>query len=397
VREPSADKSAVLTRDIELPGRRLVLAPRRSGIALSRAIRDADERRRLSEIASALLAGQENIGEGGSGGGEGGSGGLILRSAAAGAAPETLAAEFARLAAHWRGIAAEAGRARPPALLHDAGAPLRRLLWRHAPAGLDAIFTDDAGALAALRGLCAEAWPELAARLALWREPEPLFARDEVEAQIETARAARVPLPSGGWIAFGTTEALTAVDVNAGRASGQDAAAARRVNAEAAAEIARQLRLRAIGGLIVVDFITASGRAALSEAAAALRAGLAADGESTHIEVAGRTGAVVLTRQRRGPSLTERLTRACPVCDGHGRLARPETVGRAALRRAERVAAAAPGRPLVIAAAPETIAWFEGEADLLASLRRRSGGPVAMRARADWPPERFEVFHEDRS
>lgn len=302
-------KGVRLTGRPVLPGLALVFDPHHAGVSISRRIGDAEAADRLQAAVRPLLEPGD---------------GFIVRSAARSATPEALAAEAARLRGAWRQIEAARAGARPPACLYRDDALLA--LLRDAGAGVDEIVVPTAGAATALRDRLAAALPDLAARVVARPVRDWLPGLDEIKEQVADALEVEVALPSGGSLLFEPGRTLTAIDVNSGgaaRESGGRRAAERRflqANLEAAAEIARQLRLRNIGGIVVIDFIDLEATAARRQVVAALEAALAADPAPCWIGPMSRLGLVEMTRRRRGPSLAEMLTAPCPACEGTGRL-----------------------------------------------------------------------------
>ena len=361
-REPESGKGAKLTARPSLPGRALVLVPGGDEVRVSRRIGDSDERRRLGDLARTLPA----------------AAGWIVRAAAAGATAESLDVEAQSLSARWAKIEAKRAASRPPALLHRAPDAALAAIIDEAGAELAGIVVDDPGTLAAIRA----ALPEFAGRIERYAGPGALFEVYDVEEQIEAALAPRVPLPSGGVVALAETAAVVAVDVDSGGTAGDAAEeTALRVNIEAAETIARQVRLRDLAGHIVIDFVPMRRRDNATRVLAALRRGFDDDDRRFHIAGFTRLGLVEMTRQRRGPSLVRRLTAACPVCGGDGRIESPETVAFAALRAVLAETRAAPGRAVAIAAAPAVVEALRGSAAAgLAEVEARLGRPVALRA-----------------
>jgi ribonuclease G len=314
-----------------------------------------------------------------------------------GAGRDALASEIAELRGLWRGIEERQRDAPAPSCLHRDVAPLERMLRDHGGDGLRRVMIDSPPALAAARAYCARVLPDLGARLVAYGETEPLFERLGVEAALDEALGPRVALSSGGVLVIEETEALTAVDVNvAGAAGGADAGAtALRTNLEAAGEIARQLRLRAIGGLIVVDFVrmesTPHRRRVIEALAAAFADDRAADPPTGFTAL----GLVEMTRRRSRPSLADVMCDPSAVCAGRGRRKSPASVALDIARAVERAAAAATSGPLTVIAAPEVAAALEGPATgVLAALAESLGRPVAVRADAGFEREAHDIVAE---
>lgn len=214
------------------------------------------------------------------------------------------------------------------------------------------------------------------------------FEEVGLDGQIAEALAPQVALPSGGGLVIEETTALVAIDVNAGPgAAGGKEEAALAVNIEAAAEVARQIRLRDLGGLLVVDFLKMKKDANRKKVLAALRQAAKDDPAPVHVLGFTALGLVEMTRRRRGESLARRLTTACPACGGSGRTSRPEATLPRLLAALEREARAAPGQRLRVKAAPALLA-------LLPEPEGRFGHPPVLEARADFPLDHFEVLSE---
>ncbi len=371
-------KGAQLTRRLALPGRYLVYTPSQIRVAASRQI-DEDEKTRLIGIVEEF-AGAED--------------GFIVRTAAAGAEVAELQGDADYLRALWLDIEARRDQARGPGLLRAELDPLLRLFRDHVDNDIGAIRLDSPAGLAAAREFCARFMPELEPRLHLHDGREPIFELHDVEGEIERACRARVSLASGAAIVIETTEALCAIDVNSSRYTGrshlEDTAFA--ANMEAAAEVVRQIRLRHIGGLIVVDFIHMADDGRWDEVVAALEAGFA--GDRTHTRVMGRTAAnlVEITRRRRRESLAEMTTEVCACCAGLGRIVTAETIAFDIMRALGREARAAAPGTLVVTACDDVIDVLDEDAsqafgELVATLGRQ----VRMRRDPDMDEDAFEI------
>jgi len=311
VREASGTKGPRVTCQIGLAGRYLVYVPLSPLRAVSRRIEDPGERARLEEIVSRLAPA---------------GGGLVVRTAGRDADETVLAAESGTLAGIWREIERNAARLAPPALLHSGEDLLERIL-RDAPrGGLDLVLVDDPRDRERAIGYLEALDPELASRVRLHTGPAALLEAYGVDREIERALAPKVWLPCGGFLVIQETEALVAVDVNSGKFLGKERMeeTALRMNLEAALEIARQLRLRDLGGIVVVDFIDMESPESRTRVLEEFRAALRKD--RARIEVLGFTGLglVQLARQRRRRGLAASVLGPCPGCSGLGRVRAPE-------------------------------------------------------------------------
>ncbi len=352
LRAAGGGKGAVLTAAPVLEGRLVSLTPTRAGVTWPR---DWHGDR------AGLQAVLDRIAPDGMG--------VVPHRAAAGADESALRDEAARLAAAWDDVTAAAKRAKPPALLRPAPGLTARILREAA----GPVRIDDPRAYNALKE---EAAPTLKELLSLYKGQAPLFEQYGIEAQIETALAPGVALPGGAGLVIEETEALTAIDVNMGGSGGRlpSQAAILEANRAAARAAARQIRLRNLGGLIVVDFISMKGKAGRRDIVEAMRRAMR--GDPVRHDVLGMTpaGLVEITRQRIGRTLAALHLRPRTAA----RAPLPEAEACAALRAATR--AAWTGRP-VLAAAPEIVAALEGTlASALAEAGRRLGRDLELRA-----------------
>lgn len=286
-------KKPKVTSDIQIAGMFVVFRPRRQSIKLSSKLSETGQSDRLRALAKDLFA----------------DGGVIFRGAAGEASDDDLRSESKRLQDVWTGIEAKADTVKAPANLFGQKAPLQRVLHDAVQPDVSRIVTNDRIALAGTRTYL-EAWlPEMAKRL----ECVPgAFEINGINEQLDQALEPLVELSGGGNIVIETTAALTAIDVNS---SGRQAL---ETNLDAAKEIARQLRLRRIGGTIVVDFIDLESRNDREALMAGLKTAFSNDPASIQILPPTSLGLVQISRQRLGKSLSERLKRPCPTCTGSG-------------------------------------------------------------------------------
>jgi len=308
-RDGREGKGARVTGRPVLPGFALVFDPHHPGVSVSQRIADRDTAARLGAAVRSLAEPGE---------------GFIVRAAALAATPAALAAEAARLRAAWREIGARRAGLKPPFCLHRDDAVVA--LLRDAGAEVAEIVVDTRGAADTLRPRLEAALPDLASRLVVRPPRDWVPSANEIDEQVEAALEPEVPLPSGGTLLVEPGRTLTAIDVNSGGAAsdpGGKRAGERRfleANLEAAAEIARQLRLRNIGGIVVIDFIDLKAPPARARVVDALKAAVGDDPAPCWVGPMSRLGLVEMTRRRRGPSLAETLTAACPTCGGAGRV-----------------------------------------------------------------------------
>lgn len=342
VKRPAlGDKAAQVTTAVSVAGPRLVLTPGRREVAVSRRIADEGERARLTDLAGGLA----------------GAAGLIVRTAAAGADAAVLEDEAGHLVARWQALCETARGASVPAALAREATPLARVLRDHAGSALERIRLDDRAALGQAKAWLRDFAPDLAERVDAVPGPPPLFAAEGVDDAIEAALSREVGLAGGGSLIIDPAAALTAIDVNTGGRTGRQGRAILETNLAAAAEAARQIRLRNLGGLIAIDFVRMRERGDRDRVLEALRTALAAAVPEAQLGGFTRFGLVEIVRPHDRAALHEAMCAPTP----HGGWRRsPETVALEAVRAALVAAAAHPGRSLVLRAAPAVIDQLAG-------------------------------------
>jgi ribonuclease G len=305
-KDPMSGKGPRVTAGLSLPGRTLVYLPSVREIGISRRIGDEAERERLRTLLGMLP----------------GEGGVIARTAAAGASLPELEADHRYLTELATRIARQSERSSAPALLHRELDLALRIVRDLVSSEFSAIRVDDESTAERLKEFLAAVAPALVPAIALWEKEAPLFEAFGVEAEIERALDRHVELPSGGSIVIQQTEALVAIDVNTGKFVGKDGLEETvfSANLEAVPEIARQMRLRDLGGLLVIDFIDMADPAHRQEVFERLGAELSRDRARTRLLQLSDFGLVEVTRQRSRGNLEKTLTRPCPCCSGRGRV-----------------------------------------------------------------------------
>lgn len=308
-RDAREGKGARVTGRPVIPGRLLVFDAFHPGVNLSQGIVDRGVAQRLAETVRGLAGPGE---------------GFTVRSAAVAASPDSLAREAASLRRVWEELIARRVGAKPPACLHRDDAVTA--LLRDVAGPVDEIVVDTRGGAEALRTRLEVDLPELAPRVVFRPAREWVPALDEIDEQIDAALDPEVPLAGGGSLLIEPGHTLTVIDVNSGAVAadgGGRRAGERRLldaNLAATAEIARQLRLRNLGGIVVIDFIDLKASSSRARVIDALKAATANDPAPCWIGQMSRLGLVEMTRRRRGASLAETLTRLCPTCAGIGRV-----------------------------------------------------------------------------
>jgi ribonuclease E len=306
-KNPIGSKGARLTQEVSLPGRFVVLIPGSSTYGISKRLDDA-ERKRLRTILDRIKPAEH---------------GLIVRTAAEGATREELERDVARLLHQWEQIDALAKRSTAPALLYREPDMAVRIIREEFNANYRGVIIDDRQLYEEVRDYVATITPELAERVEYHdrdAEPLPLFEQHHVHEQLHKALDRKVWLPSGGSLIIERTEALTVIDVNTGKNVGKSSLEETvfKNNLEAAEEVARQLRLRDIGGIIVIDFIDMEIRKNRDEVVRVFRDALSRDKTRTQVFDISELGLVEMTRKRIGEGLLESMSTTCPECEGRG-------------------------------------------------------------------------------
>ena len=319
-KEERGNKGAALTTFISLAGRFIVLMPNNPGAGgVSRRISDAER----DEMREALNNVEVPDGMG-----------VIVRTAGVGRSPEELNWDMDYLLGIWEAIKkAVVGRPAPFLIFQDSNGIIRALR-DHLANDVGEILIDDEKAFEEARQFVERAMPQNLRKLHLYSDPVPLFTRYQIESQIESAFSHTVDLPAGGSIVIDHTEALVSIDINSARATkgGDIEATAYATNLEAADEIARQLRLRDLGGLIVIDFIDMGPQRNQREVENRLRDAVRMDRARVQIGKISRFGLLEMSRQRLRPSLGESAHQTCPRCSGMGHIRSVESLALAVLR-----------------------------------------------------------------
>ncbi len=381
-KDPLSGKGPRVTATLSLPGRTIVYLPGMREAAVSRRITDESERERLRQILQALPS----------------LGGFIARTASQGCSAEDFQADWrylTDLAAH---IAKKAEQGGAPVLLHRELDLAVRVVRDLATPDTEVIRVDDEDTHARLAEFLAAVAPRMLSRLELDRGPEPLFERLGIEQEIENALQSHVLLPSGGSVVIHQTEALVAIDVNTGKFLGKDELEQTvfETNLEAIPEIARQIRLRDLGGLLVVDFIDMENLEHRREIFERFETELARDRARTRVLKISDFGLVEITRQRSRGNLERTLTRPCPDCAGTGRVKTDLSVAldiRRALIRAAPLYAR--GETIRVRVRPSLLRLVEEEeSDLFGDLLEQFGVRIELVEDPSLASAGFEVLRQ---
>jgi len=382
VKDPIGSKGARLSTQLSLAGRHLVYLPHDAHIGISQKIEGENGRAQLRERVKELLPPDEK-------------GGFIVRTLAESAGEDELRADLDYLRSLWRDIAARSsGGAKAPALLHQDLSLAQRVLRDMVGADTARVLVDSRENFQKLKEFAAQYMPRLAGKLEHYAGERPLFDLYNVEDEIERALARRVELKSGGTLVIDQTEALTTIDVNTaafvGSRSFDDTVF--KTNLEAAQAIARQLRLRNLGGIIIVDFIDMQGAEQRAAVLEEFRRALARD--RTRMTVNGFTslGLVEMTRKRTRESLAHVLCEPCPTCEGRGAVKTAVTVCHEILREILREARAYPAREFRVLAAQSVIDRFlEEESAALAMLSDFIRRPISTQVETGYTQEQYDI------
>jgi len=340
-RDAVGTKGPVVTTNVSIAGRYLVLKPMEDSKGVSRKVEDEDLRRRIRERLDQLALPEGY--------------GIIVRTNAADQPKQSLHRDLNALLRLWKRVRREASQGKGPQLVYSDQDLLVQALRDLLDPSIDEVLVDNDEAFEKARAYMQTFMPRAKTRLTRYRERMPLFSRYQLETQIDSIYRQRVELRSGGSIVIESTEALTAIDVNSGRAtkahSHEETAYA--INLEAAEEVGRQLRLRDIGGLVVVDFIDMRSAKHRSNIEKAMRDAMKADKARTSAGRLSSNGLLEINRQRLKQALSVRSHRPCPTCNGAGTIASPELVGLNMLRRIETRAVTGTLKRVRIALHPE--------------------------------------------
>ncbi len=349
VKDPMGTKGARLTMQLSLAGRFLVYVPFGDGIGISKRL-DDDERHRLRDICKRLPKD---------------GGGIIVRTAAAGASATELARDLASLNLLWKAIRERADKVDVPSLLYSEADSSLKVIRDILNDTVDEVLVDDPKQHERIVGFLRRTSPELADRVKVWEGTGELLKEFGVEDAIRSTLSRRVPLASGGSLVIDDTEAMTVVDVNSGKNVGRGNTnledTITRTNLEAAEEVVRQLRLRDIGGIIVIDFIDmddAKNRRAVTRA---LNDALAKDRSRTFVVEISPLGLVQMTRQNISDGVREIMTQACPTCGGQGFVVSPETHAIDAERQIRLALAGTTESPVAVAVHPEVKSFLTAD------------------------------------
>ena len=381
LKDPMGSKGARLTTYITLPSRLLVLAPRGDGVAVSTRIGGDDERERLRGLVESLDS-------------TGAAGGVIVRTAAIGASPEALRADMAYLRKLWESIRESAAHSRAEEVVYEDLPLAMRLLRDRRDPELERVCVDSPETYASMKAFADRFMPAMSELIEQYDGKHPLFDLNGVDDEIRRALDRRVPLKSGGYLVIDLTEALTTIDVNSGGYVGrrdlEDTSL--RTNLEAAEAIARQLRLRNLGGIIVVDFIDLDDEEHRRQLVEALSGHLSADLGTSRVMSVSPLGLVEISRKRTRESLERMLCHDCPTCEGRGFVRSPETVCNEIFREILGQRAQLEFREVLVLAGPDVInRLLDEESAILAELEQLTHASIRLQSEQLHLPDQYDV------
>jgi ribonuclease G len=379
-KDPLGTKGARVTSHISLPGRYMVFMPGTKHIGISRRIESEEERKRLKEIAQSL--GTE-------------SGGFILRTASEGITKREIQRDLSFLARLWARIQQKTQSVAAPSLIHQDLDLIARTIRDFYSSDTEQVVIDSPKDHRRIVEFVRQLMPRQKTKIVLHSGPEPLFEQHGIEDKVLKALDRRVWLRSGGHIIIERTEALTAVDVNTGRFVGKrnQEETILKTNLEAVQEVVRQLRLRNVGGIIIIDFIDMEKEANRRKVYDALKEALKRDKARSNILKISELGLVEMTRQRTRESLENQLLRPCPHCEGRGRIKSAATVAYDVLRAIKRQhAQIEDGKNIVVRLHPDIANFlYDEKNNSLENLEREINHRIIIKASQELHHEKYDI------
>ncbi|MGH7603774.1 MAG: Rne/Rng family ribonuclease [Gemmatimonadaceae bacterium] len=379
-KEPISTKGPRVTAQISLAGRFLVYIPDSSKVGVSRKIGSSVERSRLKEQVQNILPEK--------------SGGVIVRTVSEDVTPEMLKRELNSLMSQWKKIKRKMHFQKAPSLVNRESGLTRGLVRDLFSDKVDSLAVDTRQVYNEIATYLKEIAPDLIPRVKLHEAQVPLFDTAGIESEIRDIFKRRCDLPSGGYLIIEPTEALVSIDVNSGRYTGKKdpEKTVLRTNMEAAQEVARQLRLRDVGGIIVCDFIDMETKSNRDRVLQELRQHLSRDRARTKAFAVSDLGLIEMTRQRVRQSHYQSSTEACPTCNGSGRVLTPETIVRRMERSVKRMAVEGRRDNLLVKLHPDVAMYvLEQERDLAQKLQKAANFSLEFRDDPLLKPDEFKL------
>jgi ribonuclease G len=381
IKDPIGTKGARLTTFVALPSRYLVYMPRGDGVGVSARIEDEAERTRLKNVIASRMQPVDP-------------GGYIVRTAAANVSEEALAEDMTYLAKLWEHVRQTSLRRSAGEIVHEDLPLTLRMLRDELARGVSRVLVDSPSEQARMIEFARTFIANTSTSFELYTGPRPIFDLHGVEEEITKALDRKVQLKSGGHLVIDQTESMTTIDVNTGAYVGSRNLEETifRTNLEAAVAIARHLRLRNLGGIIIIDFIDMQDEAHRRQVLAALERALAGDRAQTHIVSLSPLGLVEMTRKRTRESLEHLLCRPCPSCDGRGFVKTPETVCHEIFRDIVRQSRQFVSKELLILAHRDVVErLLDEESAALAELEPQVGRPIRLQTEALYGVDQYDV------
>ena len=382
IKDPIGTKGARLTTFVALPSRYLVYMPRGEGIGVSTRIEEETERLRLKAAVGDKLRTSAD------------GGGYIVRTAAAGVSDESLGEDMTYLDKLWVHVRETALRALPGEIVHEDLPLTLRLMRDEMARGVSRVLVDSPREHERMIEFARTFIPGSTTSIELYQGARPIFDLHGIEEEIGRALDRKVPLKSGGHLIIDQTESMTTIDVNTGAYVGTRNLEETifKTNLEAAVAIARQLRLRNLGGIIIIDFIDMKDESHRRQVLAALERALAGDRAQTHIVSLSPLGLVEMTRKRTRESLEHLLCQPCPSCEGRGFVKTPETVCHEIFRDIVRQSRQFASKELLILAHRDVVdRLLDEESSALAELEPQVGRPIRLQAEALYGVDQYDV------
>ena len=378
-KESLGSKGARVTSFVSIPGRYIVLMPQSRHVGVSRRIHDDAERDRLRAIVKGMPAQ---------------SGGFIVRTVAEGKGEEELAADIQFLSRLWAQVLTRSESAKAPSLLHAEMDVTFRVVRDLFSPEIEEFLVDSPSKFETCLEFATQLVPQLAARVKQWDKDAPIFEATGIEREIEKALRRRVWLKSGGYIVIDHTEALVAIDVNTGKYVGKRdfEETVLKINLEAATEVVRQIRLRDLGGIIIIDFIDMERAEHRDQVFKALTRALADDKARTNVLEISELGLVEMTRKRVRQSLQSLFCAPCPTCKGSGVVKSDVTLSAEIFRRIQAQSKEGGGRDVVIRVHPEMAHHLESsQREGLEKLQALIGRKIVIQATASYHREQYDL------
>lgn len=383
-KDPLGTKGARITTHISLPGRGVVYMPFVKHLGISRKIEDEEEKERLKQIIQKINP----------------SGGVIVRTASEGATEESLRSDIEYLDRLSKEIQKNYEKKKTAVLIHSELDVELRALRDLMSEDVTTVWVDDDEVYKKVSKFVSQLMPKYKQNIILYEERKPLFDLYDIDLEISRAMERKVWLKSGGYIVFDEAEALVVIDVNTGRFVGKKDLedTILKTNLEAVKEVAHQLRVRNVGGIIIIDFIDMEKQSHRDQVLQALEEELRKDRSRTHINSMSELGLVEMTRKRIRPSLVKTLCEPCSYCDGRGYIKRNSTIVHEIFRELERevgMTEKSKKKGIIVHCHSDIVDWvYEVESESLELLEKRIDRSIAFKIEPNYHTEQYEIFSE---